>query len=84
MDDRRITTRRTVQQIKHCVEEALAIIERNEDARCAVDDLDQAGALIAQVLKTLRAEAKAGSYSASAPVTVSREAWDALQRGARG
>ncbi len=45
-DERVITTRRTIQQIVHCAEEALGVIEREEDIRCAIDDLNQARELI--------------------------------------
>lgn len=53
--ERDITTRRTLQQIMHCTEEALSIVEHEEDERCAIDDLEQAQALIGQVLVDLRA-----------------------------
>lgn len=58
MADRNVTTRRTVQQIKHCVEEALSIIERAEDLRCAHDDLRQAYELTAKVLADLKASSR--------------------------
>jgi hypothetical protein len=51
MTGRLVTIRRTVQQIKHCVDEALAVIENEEDAGCAIDDLQQAYVLIEVALK---------------------------------
>ena len=53
-------TRRSIQQIKHCVEEALAIVEHNEnrDLASAVEDLEQALALLQTVLPILRTGAK--------------------------
>jgi hypothetical protein len=53
-DTRRVTTRRTIQQIVHCAEEALSVVERDEDPRCAVDDLEQAAVMIERVLSALR------------------------------
>jgi len=50
-DKRLITPRRTLEQIKHCVEEAISIYENSEDARCALDDLLQAQELISKVIK---------------------------------
>jgi hypothetical protein len=52
-DKRLIQPRRTLQQIKHCVEEALSVIENKEDPRCAYDDLIAAQDLIAHILKTV-------------------------------
>lgn len=57
--ERVVTLRRMIQQTKHCVEEALAIVERSEDARCAIDDLEQAGLLIGKCLKDARDYARA-------------------------
>jgi hypothetical protein len=51
--DRNVTIRRNVQQAKHCVEEALSVIETNEDPRCAADDLKQAAILIEEILKRI-------------------------------
>lgn len=42
----RVTLRRTVEQVKHCLEEALSVIEREEDLRGALDDVSQAQALL--------------------------------------
>ncbi len=53
-DERVITTRRTIQQIVHCAEEALGVIEREEDIRCAIDDLNQARELIDTALRKIR------------------------------
>jgi len=53
---RDVTLRRTVEQVKHCVEEALSVIERSEDSRCALDDLQQAAQLLTErVIPTLKA-----------------------------
>lgn len=53
-NERRVTLRRTIQQVKHCVEEALSVVERDEDIRCALDDLDQAEALLEKCTETAR------------------------------
>ena len=50
-EKRVITPRRTIEQIKHCVEDALSAFINNEDARCVFDDLDQARKLIDIVIK---------------------------------
>ncbi len=53
-ETRIVTVRRHLQQAKHCVEEALSIVERDEDARCAIDDVEQAIALLkGPILKAL-------------------------------
>jgi hypothetical protein len=50
-----VTLRRTIQQIGHCVEEALAVVENDEPVQCAIDDLEQAMMLIQDVaLQELR------------------------------
>lgn len=36
------TTRRLLQQARHCVEEALSVVEAKEDPQSALDDADQA------------------------------------------
>lgn len=54
MSDRTVTTRRTIQQIKHCVEEALSIVEKGEDRDCAIDDLKHARGLIDVALENLK------------------------------
>lgn len=48
-----VSLRRTVQQVKHCVQEALDVIEHGEDMGCALDDLEQAKALIVVCLKRI-------------------------------
>ncbi len=42
------TLRRSVEQVKHCVQEALSVIERNEDLDLAQDDLRHARDLLVQ------------------------------------
>jgi len=46
MADRVVSVRRTLEQAGHCIDEARNIVERGEDARCAVDDVDQAIVLL--------------------------------------
>jgi len=53
-DERTITQRRSLQQVKHCVEEALSVLEHGEDQRCALDDLEQAYMLVAKVIPSSR------------------------------
>ncbi len=60
-----VTTRRTLEQVKHCVEEALSVVERKEDPTHACNDLDQATQLIDVVLETLRAEARGSARARS-------------------
>ena len=45
-DDRRVTLRRTLEQVLHCIEEALSVVEHGEDARSARDDVEQATSLL--------------------------------------
>lgn len=52
--ERTVTLRRMIQQVKHCTEEALSVIEREEDTRCAIDDLEQAATLIDRCLADAR------------------------------
>lgn len=52
--ERTVTLRRMIQQVKHCTEEALSVIERDEDTRCAIDDLEQAATLIDRCLEDAR------------------------------
>lgn len=52
--DRQVTLRRMIQQVKHCVEEALSVVERSEDTRCAIDDLEQADMLIEKCIADAR------------------------------
>lgn len=42
MTDRAVSVRRTLEQAGHCIDEARSIVERSEDIRCAIDDVDQA------------------------------------------
>jgi hypothetical protein len=49
-----VTLRRNIQQIKHCVEEALSVIEHGEDHRSAIDDLEHASMLLKEVLPRLK------------------------------
>ena len=55
-EERNVTLRRTIQQAKHCVEEALSVVERSEDHRSAVDDLKQARLLIEESLDRIKRE----------------------------
>lgn len=50
-NDRNVTLRRMIQQVKHCAEEALSVVERDEDMRCAMDDLKQAEMLIRECIE---------------------------------
>ena len=50
-DDRRVTLRRTLEQVLHCVEEALSVVEHGEDARSARDDVEQAVSLLQDKVK---------------------------------
>lgn len=53
-----VSLRRSLQQAGHCVAEALAAHEHREDPRLVADDLEQAKALIEDVLITYRSMAK--------------------------
>lgn len=53
-NDRDITTRRLMQQAKHCIDEALSVVERGEDTNCAIDDMKQAEHLCGSVLIRLK------------------------------
>lgn len=53
-----VTPRRTMQQIKHCVEEALAAYEAQEDPAHVLADLQQAGELINTVVHTIESGAR--------------------------
>ncbi len=55
---RLVTLRRRLEQIKHCVKEAISVMERREDARCAADDLEQALSLLEQVLPEVKSQAR--------------------------
>jgi hypothetical protein len=52
--ERNVSLRRNVEQVGHCVAEALSVLNNDEDVRCAVDDLEQAKSLIETVLPKLR------------------------------
>lgn len=53
-DEREVTVRRTLEQVVHCAQEALSIVENTEDGRCAVDDLLQARDLIDVAVSAIR------------------------------
>jgi len=59
-DDRVISLRRSLQQVKHCIEEALAVVTYGEDLRSALDDLGAAQEILAVVKKRLFEHVKAG------------------------
>jgi len=52
-DERRISLRRTLEQAKHCVVEALSVVEHEEDPRCALDDAQHARDLLDIIIKQL-------------------------------
>lgn len=55
MAERPLTTpRRTMQQIKHCVGEALSAYEMREDPQHVLADLQQARELLDVVIKALK------------------------------
>lgn len=54
--NRDVTVRRNLQQVKHCVEEALSVVENGEDRECALDDLQQAMLLIDVCMNRLKRE----------------------------
>lgn len=57
MSERRdVTLRRNVQQVGHCVAEALSVIEMCEDRLCALDDLNHARLLLDDCIKQLKME----------------------------
>ncbi len=45
--------RRNLEQVMHCVREALSVVENGEPRASAVDDLDHAALLIKEVRKRL-------------------------------
>jgi len=50
-----VTMRRSLEQTKHCVEEALSVVrEEEEDIGLAVDDLEQAASLIQMLLPKMK------------------------------
>ena len=50
MSKRKLTIRRSLQQLKHCVDEATAVVEADEDFGHAMNDLEHAALLINKVL----------------------------------
>jgi hypothetical protein len=53
------TTRRTLEQVGHCVAEALSVLADHEQTQLAVDDIEQATALLVEkVLPELRQRAE--------------------------
>lgn len=50
---RQVTLRRNLQQALHCVQEALSVVERDEDLRCAVDDVKHARLLLDEIAPVL-------------------------------
>ena len=53
-DERNVSLRRTIQQAKHRVEEALSVVERAENHRSAFDDLVQARLLIEEAIGRIK------------------------------
>lgn len=49
-----VTLRRNLQQAKHCIEEALSVVERGEDLDCAIDDTEHAQSLLAFIVQRLK------------------------------
>ena len=63
MADRMVSMRRTLEQAGHCIDEARSIVERGEDVRCAIDDVDQAIQLLGQtVMPALKKMLGKGEY----------------------
>jgi hypothetical protein len=56
MSDRNVSLRRTVEQIRHCVQEALSVVENDEDLNSALDDLRHAQGLIPEAMKKIQAK----------------------------
>ena len=55
LNDRDVTLRRSLEQARHCIAEALSVVEHGEDVRCAEDDVHQAIELLTgKVLDELR------------------------------
>jgi hypothetical protein len=46
VDNRDVSLRRSLEQARHCVQEALSVVSRSEDPRCAMDDVIQAAQLL--------------------------------------
>ena len=56
LNDRDVTLRRSLEQARHCIAEALSVVEHGEDVRCAEDDVHQAIELLrGKVLDDLKA-----------------------------
>ena len=49
-EKRQVSLRRNLEQAKHCLEEALSIVEQNEDMNCALDDVEQAAQLLREAI----------------------------------
>jgi hypothetical protein len=49
-NDRSVTLRRSIEQVIHCLEEGLSVLENNEDPRCALDDFQHANYLLSDVV----------------------------------
>lgn len=49
----RPTLRRTLEQAKHCVEEALSVVMNDEAPKSAIEDVEQARELLGDVLDRL-------------------------------
>ncbi len=47
---RNISIRRNLEQAKHCLEEALSIVNNKEDLKCALDDVKAARDLLVEVI----------------------------------
>jgi len=54
-----ITVRRSLEQVKHCVEEALSVWENEESTECAYEDAEQAYVLLRDVILPKLKAAKA-------------------------
>ena len=55
LNDRDVTLRRSLEQARHCIVEALSVVEHGEDVRCAEDNVRQAIELLrVEVLNDLK------------------------------
>jgi hypothetical protein len=55
LNDRDATLRRSLEQARHCIVEALSVVEHGEDVRCAEDNVRQAIELLrVEVLNDLK------------------------------
>lgn len=52
--DREATLRRNMEQARHCVQEALSVVEHMEDLRCAMDDMLHASDLCQFIIRELK------------------------------